>query len=434
MTNGHPRVLFVTPAAFNQVTGGGITFSNLFRSWPQDRLATVHSDTVPVSRDVCALYYELGAAEIVMPAPLRRLRRAARGQAAGTAAAPSGTSAGPSLLHRAKHLVFGDALPERGRLSPALEAWIAAFRPELIYTILGGNALMELIDRIRRRFALPVAVHFMDDWQSAIYRGGLVSPIEHRRMRKLIATLVEAASLRLAIGDAMAREYAARFGVPFQPFQNAVDVARWSSLAKRDLAVGDPLRLIYTGSVLGFAQSESLVACCEAVAALRREGLAATLDIYSPPDQTQPLRARLATDAGVRLHDIIADDDAYFRMLAAADILLLPVNFDAHSVRYIRLSMPTKVPSYLVSGTPVLVYGPPGVAQLEDARTAGWGHVVDRPEPALLQAAIRRLGSDLALRTTLSAAARRTAAERHDSAAVRAAFQAALIAAPQRGA
>jgi glycosyltransferase involved in cell wall biosynthesis len=427
-----PRVLFVTPAAFNQVTGGGITFGNLFRGWPRDRLATVHNDRVPVSHDVCSTYYELTGAELALPAVLRRLRP--RPPAPGGAVTPGGSAGSYNLLRRAKYVVFGDGLPERGHLSAALESWIEAFRPELLYTILGNNAMMELIDRIRRRFALPLVVHFMDDWQSAIYRGGLLSAIERRRMRRLIGTLVGAASVRLGIGDSMCQEYQHRFGQPFLAFQNTVDVARWRAVAKRDLAVGQPLRLLYTGSVLGFAQAESLVACCAAVAALRREGMAIELDIYSPPEQTGPLRARLACDEAIRLHDVIADDAVYFRTLAAADILLLPVNFDAHSVRYIRLSMPTKVPSYLVSGTPVLVYGPAGVAQVEYARAAGWGHVVDVPDPALLRAAIKHLAGDRNLREALSQTARRIAAERHDDATVRAAFRAALSSAVGRAA
>jgi hypothetical protein len=129
---------------------------------------------------------------------------------------------------------------------------------------------------------------------------------------------------------------------------------------------------------------------------------------------------------------VLSDDDSYFHSLAAADILLLPVNFDAHSVRYIRLSMPTKVPSYLVSGTPILVYGPSGTAQVDYARGAGWGHVVDRQDRTALMTAIRRLAGDLALRQDLSATARRVAADRHDSATVRTGFQSALAAASRR--
>jgi glycosyltransferase involved in cell wall biosynthesis len=245
-------------------------------------------------------------------------------------------------------------------------------------------------------------------------------------MRALIARLVAAARLRLGICDAMCTEYADRFGQTFLPFQNAVDVARWAKLAKHDIAVGSPIRLLYTGSVLGFAQSDSLAECCAVICLLRAEGMPVELDIYSPPAQTAPLRDRLLCDRAIRLHDVISDDETYFRTLAEADILLLPVNFDAHSVRYIRLSMPTKVPSYLVSGTPILVYGPSGVAQVDYAREAGWGHVVDQPDRTVLANAIKRLAGDLTLRRELSAAARRLAAGRHDSTIVRAGFQTAL--------
>jgi glycosyltransferase involved in cell wall biosynthesis len=419
-----PRVLFITSAAFNHVSGGGITFSNLFRGWPADRIATVHNDTTPVATDVCHLYYRLGEREITTWPILARLRTAAAAPAGPTSAA----GAAPSVLRRLKSAIFGDGLPERGILSVPLAAWIESFQPDIIYTILGSTGMMALIEQVQRRFALPLVVHFMDDWQSAIHRGGLLSALQRRHMHALVARLVAASSLRLGIGDAMCEEYATRFGRPFRPFQNTVDIARWAPLAKRDAAVGAPIRLLYTGSVLGFAQADSLVECCAAIALLRGEGLQIELDIYSPPAQTAPLRDRLLCDRAIRLHDVISDDETYFRTLAQADILLLPVNFDAHSVRYIRLSMPTKVPSYLVSGTPVLVYGPSGVAQVDYARAAGWGHVVDRPDRAALMEAIKRLAGDIALRQTLSTAARRIAAERHDSTIVRAGFQAALSA------
>jgi len=418
-----PRVLFITSAAFNHVSGGGITFSNLFRGWPKDRIATVHNDGTPVTTDICERYYRLGAPEIATWPVLARLRASAT---AGTTQAAAATGAAPSALHRLKTAIFGDGLPERGVLSPALASWIMKFQPELIYTILGSTGLMELVDHVQRRFALPLVIHFMDDWQSAIYRGGLLSALQRRRMHALIARLVAQATARLGICDAMCTEYAARFGQAFRPFQNAVDTARWRRLAKQEIGVGTPIRLLYAGSVLGFAQADSLAECCAATALLRGEGVAVELDIYSPPAQTAPLRDRLLCHSAIRLHDVIVDDESYFRSLAAADILLLPVNFDAHSIRYIRFSMPTKVPSYLVSGTPILVYGPTGVAQVDYARAAQWGHVVDHADRAALVAAIKQLAGDVVLRQQLSTTARRIAMERHDSAVVRAGFQSVL--------
>src|SRR3546814_20737257 len=92
--NQHPRVLFVTPHAFNRVTGGGITFSSLFRGWPADRLATAHSDPEPTSDDVCRLYFRLGPAQIDYVWPISCLRRAGPGQNEGGSLAKSPAGAG----------------------------------------------------------------------------------------------------------------------------------------------------------------------------------------------------------------------------------------------------------------------------------------------------------------------------------------------------
>src|SRR6202035_124025 len=107
-----PRVLFVTPAAFNHLTGGGVTFSNLFAGWPKDRIATAHNDMVPTSHDVCDRYFVLGRAEIDLFAPLRiaraiRDRRAKpQMQSAGSGATPVGS---PGLIGR----IQGDSAPQR---------------------------------------------------------------------------------------------------------------------------------------------------------------------------------------------------------------------------------------------------------------------------------------------------------------------------------
>src|SRR5260221_5680730 len=111
----------------------------------------------------------------------------------------------------------------------------------------------------------------MDDGKSAINRGASLSPVQCERMHAFIARVIASASLRLGFCDAMCTAYDNRFGRSFQPFQNTVDVARWAPLAKRDLGARTPIRLLYTGSVLGFSHAESLVESCTAVATLPAE-------------------------------------------------------------------------------------------------------------------------------------------------------------------
>ncbi|MGQ0663084.1 MAG: hypothetical protein ACT4P2_05770 [Pseudomonadota bacterium] len=421
-----PRVLFVTSAAFNRTTGGGITFSNLFRSWPADRLATVHDDPVPVTSEVCRHFYRLSAREIGRwPGLGRWLSLEANGGAAGEAAPTS--KAHSSVARQIKRALIGNAWPDSGRLSLELERWIAAFRPELIYAAFGTIGMMELVEAIRRRFGLKLVVHFMDDWPSYLYRGGLLSALPNARMRALVRRLVATAAARLAIGGDMAGAYAARYGVPFQAFQNAVDMGIRAGTPPSSRPVGDPARVLYVGSIFDNAQAQSLIDVAHAVAALVRGGRRLRFDIHSPAFLAERFRARLEVAPCVRLHDTIADDEEFFGAIGAADILVLPVNFDAESVRLVRFSMPTKLPAYLVSGTPVLAYGPEATAQIAYAKREGWAHVVG--EPGRAAEGIVRLLDGAGLRMSLVARARAVALANHDASVVRRRFQEALIAA-----
>lgn len=427
------RVLFLTSAAFNKTTGGGITFSNLFAGWPKEALATVHNDTVPITHETCDRYYRLTEREIHRWGWLRHITP---GKPAADATVPvsRGGRAGLGfrLLKAIKKLVFGDAIPEAAQLSPELEAWIAEFRPTVLYTILGSNAMMELAERIRTRFDLPLVVHIMDDWVSVLYQGGLLSPWQRRKKEHLMQRLMDVATVRLAIGDAMAEAYHQRYGQPFEAFQNPVELQRWHGYAKTDLMVAAPVRVAYIGSIFNFAQLDSLADCCAAVQALADEGMSIHLDIYSPTYLAEQHRERLVRGSAIALHDTLRDDAVFFRTLQSVDILLLPVNFDDHTVAYIRYSMPTKVPAYLAVGTPILAYGPAEVAQIAYARQAGWGLTVTHRDPEALKHALRRLATDMDLRRELSVRARETAHARHDSNIVRSAFQAALAKAAKR--
>lgn len=420
-----PRLLFITPAAFNHLTGGGVTFSNLFAGWPQDRLATVHNDAVPTTDDVCKRYYVLGREEIDLVPPLgiaRRWRDRKR-DGNGIATVPPPMAPARGIVGR----IQGDSAPQLAKLSDGLAQWITAFRPDLMFTLLGSNAIMSLVLQIRRRFNLPTIVHLMDDWPRILYQRGLFAPLERARMHRLLDDNLTNSAATLGIGDAMCRTFSERYQRSFVAFQNCVDVARWKGLVRTDATTrGKPPNLLYFGSVLPNAQLQSLVDLCQSVARLNAAGVTVRLSISSPSFCVEPYRDRLIVDPAISYISPTEDDATFFRALAAADALLLPVNFDEDSMAFIRYSMPTKVPAYLASGTPVLVYGPRGVAQVDYAMEHGWGHVVSSRDADALDTGLREVLESAPLRERLRRRAQAVAAERHDAAIVRSEFQALL--------
>jgi glycosyltransferase involved in cell wall biosynthesis len=429
--NEFPRVLFVTPHAFNGTTGGGITFSNLFRGWPMDRLATVHDDPEPTTDDVCRRYYTLGPAELDYVWPLGALRRRMHadervGNRATSNAASTASGSSTAMLKSLAIAMLGDAPPQRARLTPRLAQWIGEFRPQLLYTILGNNAMMDLIEAIRVRFDLPLVVHIMDDWPSSAYRRGICGPVQRLRMQAHLRRFFASANRCLAISDAMADAFEERYGAHFEAFQNTIDIPACAPPAKADLTAGRPADILYVGSIFANAQLNSLFDCAEAVSRLAARGHDVRLTIASPSGHGERYRHLLEVSRAVRVEGPIRDDDAFFRRIAKADLLLLPVNFDNDSVRFIRYSMPTKVPAYLISGTPILAYGPAATAQVAYAKRVNWAVTVESPgAEGLADAMLTALG-DVDLRKRLVECARKAAACNHDAAQVRVRFQRCL--------
>lgn len=414
-------MLFVTPAAFNRTTGGGITFGNLFAGWPKEALATAHSDPIPVTTETCERYYRLGPEEVRRWGPLERVAPAAG--SLGLQGSESRRSGFHESLRIGKALLFGNQLPDEGVLSPKLAAWIEPFKPQVLYTILGSNGMLDLVDAIQRRYALPLVVHMMDDWPETSYRGGALGFLARSHMETTLRSLLARAAARLGICDAMCSAYAERYGVAFQPFQNVVDATRWARFLRSHGETQRPAEIVYAGSVLPQAQLDSLAECCEAVARLARDGLELRLSIYSPRVYAEPHRARLAVAPQIRLLDALTDDVQFFEAVSGADALLLPANFDAGAIRFLRYSMPTKVPAYLLSGTPIFAYGPREIAQVQYAMEAGWASVLTERGIPGIERALRELLGERALREKLSTRARETALERHEAVVVRAGFQ-----------
>ena len=184
----------------------------------------------------------------------------------------------------------------------------------------------------------------------------------------------------------------------------------------------------YVGSIVAEAQREALRDVCGAVAELRAEGVDITLSVHAPAAQTTALRDWGFPEDVLRIGAPAAATDVP-RLLSEADILILPFNFDESSRQYMRFSMPTKVPAYMISGSPVLVYGPPDLATVAYAVQEGWGCTVTERGGTALRSALRTLALDVTVREQLGRRAIALARRNHDAVSVTLAFRHALTAA-----
>ncbi len=437
-----PRILVVTSNNFNQVTGGGITLTNLFRGWPADRIANLHEDPTPEDDSVCRMFYRLSVEEIQWAWPFSLVQSWYEGRSSvpdgrrvvgdGTHAVPATGGHGRAAWLRLARQMLGDGIPRTARITQRLAHWLDEFRPEVLYTFLGSMAQIRLSSELARLLAIPVAIHMMDDWPAVLYRRGLLGPMFRRVVHKEFEAVLRRASLHFGICQDMCEEYEDRYGVPFLAFHNAIDMDQWLPHAKRDWKEGLPFIVRYVGSIVPDGQQEALRDVCEAVSNLHSSGRSVEMWVHAPKHQVSYLRDNGFSLNGVHLVDP-PPPGTIARLLSEADLLVLPINFDPRSARYIRLSMPTKVPAYMASGTPILVYGPPGIATVRYAERAGWGYVLSTPGLASLQKTLLWLMEDQVARERIGRQAQMLARQDHDAARIRPAFQASLVSIAREG-
>ena len=237
------------------------------------------------------------------------------------------------------------------------------------------------------------------------------------------------ASALLGIGESMCDAYAARYNRKFLPFQNCIDTRLWISGGRASRRQAGTFTIGYTGRI-GTANATTLGVLARAVASLSASGFPARMRLaLTASDQTA--LSGLKDLAGVEVLPRLphADMPAF---LSSCDALLLPLDFDRGSREFARYSMPSKLPEYLASGTPILVVAPPDVAVTEYVVKRHCALVVDALSRESFEEAIQRLMDDASLGRALGAAAVQVARTEHDAAGVRNRFRKVLALASGR--
>jgi glycosyltransferase involved in cell wall biosynthesis len=423
----YPKVLLL--CHFSQSRSSGITIRNLFKNWPDSRIAVVeYSDLIEsIYVPEISRYYILGQKEVryLWPFSCFRKPRASTGYVLHTAP-PAVKARAPRTGLRAKvqaivsNLLSGflrltgfSFVSRQFRVSPELESWVQAFEPDLIYTSTGDINKLEFAAEIKRHFKTSLALHILDDYVNSSYEETVFPRYWKRRLDSTFRRVLESVDLPLAIGDKMAGEYSEKYGKPFYGFHNPIDPKVWvqdteeQALTADEASTGE-FTFLYAGKV-NRDTVEPIIHFMDAVDVLVAQGHAVRLQICSPYPFERIYRL-LGERAKSVYHGKVpyADLPATFRN---ADALLLPLDFSEATIRYIRLSMLTKATEYMISGSPIFIFAPAELAVSEYLMKHDSAfHCGD---PVGLEAAILEFMNDPAGRVRIAANAVRCASEDH---------------------
>lgn len=395
-----PKVLIIGQP-FTNNSGGGITQANLFHGWDKDKIAvlcTVHMFK-NLNPKICDTYYLLGSEEYKWYFPFNLIQRKT---ISGEVKVPETNETVQKnkpgevkISAREKFITkyFYPFLEYTGlihqvstlNVSYQLVQWIESYNPDVIYAQASTRETVLFCSRVADSIKKPIVFHMMDDWPSTISEKGPFKNYWKKKIDGEFRQMLNRCSVLLSISGYMADEYKRRYGKSFTTFHNPIDVAFWKSCQRTSYSIPAKPELLYAGRIGPGIQNslETIAAATDLV------NIQYGIDI-SFVLQTESKPAWVDNYKSARYRAPVAYEELP-RVFAEADMLILPYDFSADSIKFIGFSMPTKAPEYMASGTPVIVFAPEVTAIVKDAEKNKWGKVVTENNIEKLALAISEL-------------------------------------------
>ncbi len=401
---GLPKVLIVGQS-FNSDTGGGITLSNLFKGWERDKLAVTCSGYLlldNIDTDVCNLYYQLGEKEQKWRFPFSFLKRKYKSGLLRFTDQKIQNMTIPKSKIRVSIImnVFYPLLQYMGimhsmrktSLSDEFCKWVKEYNPDIIYAQTTSRDGISFCLELQSYLEKPLIYHVMDDWPSTISQKGLFRNYWHNKIDQELRVLLDRADVLMSISEEMSTEYKVRYNKDFIPFHNAIDVDFWKKYQRKTYDLPQNPTILYAGRIgLGIDSSLELVA--KAIQGINDE-LNLSIKFVL---QTQDKPSWISDYSSVSHSGFVAYDDLP-KVFSESDMLLLPYDFHSTALKFIRFSMPTKVPEYMITGTPILIFAPEVTALVKYARKYEWAKVISKNDINAITCAITQMIENKELR------------------------------------
>ncbi|MGC4034409.1 MAG: glycosyltransferase [Chitinophagaceae bacterium] len=424
-----PKVLIIGQP-FTKNTGGGITLSNLFAGWPREKVAVTCSPYIlqdNIETDTCNTYYQLGYKEGNYKFPFSIFNRkhysgllSFNEEKKSSAALKKKPLRTKIIMNVVQPVLRSAGITERffvTTLSREFCKWLDDFNPEIIYAQSSSLDGLRFCSLVQAYLNKPMVFHMMDDWPSTIATNGIFKKKLVREVDREFRNLMGNADLLMSISDEMAREYKQRYNKTFVTFHNPIDLDFWKKYQRTSYELADPPTIMYAGRI-GLGIQDSLKTIAKAVEKVNTELKSSIKFVLQTAE-----KPGWADEFSCVSHKSFVPYNELPKAFAEADLLILPYDFSIQSIRYIKLSMPTKASEFMASGTPIIIFAPKETAVAAYAQQYNWAELVTEKDIDTLAGSIKHLIEDKDYRKKLSVTAAQLAEKNHSSVIVRKQFQ-----------
>lgn len=404
----YPKVLLLGEP-FNDYTGMGVTLTNLLKDWPKEKIAVASYNLDPELCEKirpCCRYVTLG----------QSLPR----QTSNNSHKVGWRSRFRKLV-KCIYNAFGISDLRHIPVTSEIIDCIQTFKPDIIINALGSLDRIKFCGEVMKYAPeSKLALYVVDDWPNTKFIGRFAEWIWRKVYDRQYRKIIKRADVCMSICPAMSEAYMQQYGVKFHPFHNPINVQFWDSVEKEEPKT-DEWRVAYVGKI-NRETRKPLEELCSVMDELNAQKNKLTLDIYTPNAASNH---SLSEFRCCNLKEQVSNEQIP-KLLKNYDILFLTLGFSDISRKYARLSMPTKLTEYLISGVPILLYCPSELALSQYVKSYDSAIVCNQEDKQHLKDALLTIVNDEERRKQIVDNARRQALQ-HDVKIVRETFRQVLV-------
>jgi glycosyltransferase involved in cell wall biosynthesis len=405
--------------SFNTNTGGGVTLSNLFSKWNKDDLAVICTSHANgnISIKACENYYFIGSDEFLYKFPFNYFQRYSLSGKLPIIESPDKESFSykPTWRELVIYKILYPVLNWSGlmhvistmEVSSNLLNWIKEFSPDLLYIQVSTRESLLFANKLSDILNIPIIIHQMDDWLSTIGSNGLDKKYWNKKVNREYKELVQKANLCLSISDLMGQEYEKRYGAKFKTFHNPVNLKVWLSKHKVRKYSEVECSILYAGRT-GFGIATSLKAFAAAVERFNDDS-AIKIRFYIQTAE----ELKWTEDYEYTVHKQLIPYEKLPQLFQSMDFLLLPCDFSKKAIEFLKYSMPTKAPEYMITGTPIIILAPEETAIFQYASEFSWAFTINSDNEDVIYSRLNEIVSNDEIQQNISLKAVNLAKERH---------------------
>ncbi len=422
------KILFID-ATLHKKNATAITLSNLFGSWPKENLYMIGSqEMVHLSKlEGYKNNYVLEDKDYYHKFPLGfflKLTRIFKNKLSFLKAKSSFESRSNefksldlSKKFSPRSLFFFfqrlglDHLFFRQIISNELRSWIKKSDPDYFYAVLSTRHSILFAEKLLIEFNKPIIIHIMDDWPSTIGSDNVFKKYWNKKINLELKKLLSNVYKRVAISELMALEFESRFGGKWDYFHNPIYLRNWLPYQRKIISTNSGMiKIAYFGRI-GRANDEAFLTFVDAIKELIEVHLVSVqINIYS--NNLLP-NAYLGLDF-IKVHGFINHTEIP-KEIVGYDYLILPLSFNYKDLAFSRLSIPTKLSEYLISGVPVILFAPNETAAYKFVVETNSAFVIDTPVATDVAVRLRQFFSDENKQNEVSKNARMVASQNFSS-------------------